>query len=178
MNNTVLVGMGSLSSSFLTFLSQTNWVPRLFLRPTSVDALKHDRDSSHPVESVSSSSGQTVLEFLLIGTLVTALLIATVQLGVLLLKSEQVSFSAFGAARASCVRGNGLKQARKAFGSEPMAHCIEIQAAHGTGQVLYAVKPGLFPLAKTYLTQRTEGSLFLRETCVLFPEPPGDDGDN
>jgi len=178
MNNTVLDGAGLLLPSFLATRLKTSRVPSNFLLPLPAVALKLDRDEACPAESVSQTKGQATIEFLWVGLLVACLFFCSVQLLVVLLKTDQVALSAFWAARASCVRGDGCRAGKRIFGQEPLAAQLTVQANNGTARTRYLVEKGAFPALETVWTSRKESSLLLEGQCALFPEPPGDDGDN
>jgi len=178
MNITVLSGPGPLLTSFLAARCKTGGVLSTFLLPLPAVALKLDRDEAWPAGNVSSVRGQATIEFLLVGVLVACLLFSTVQLLVVLLKSDQLAFSAFWAARASCVQGDGCQAGKRIFGREPLATQLSIHATNGVGSTEYHVRENAFPALESCWADGNGSSLVVTGECILFPEPPGDDGDN
>ena len=130
------------------------------------------------IEMSHREKGQSTVEFLVIGTIVMGMVIVGIQVGALLVKTEQVGFAAFWASRSSCVHGDAVKAGHSGFGREPWAENIAIWASNGTSSIDYGVKPGTFPLANQWLGGMPSSIVHLPATCVLFPDPGGDEGDN
>ena len=123
-------------------------------------------------------TGQSTVEFLVMGGLIALLMLIGVQMGTLLFKTEQIQFAAFWASRAICVNGDAERAGMKAFGQEPLARGIQIRAGAGAASVDYEVKPHRFPLVGRWLGSGDDALIVLKGGSWLVPDPGGDDGDN